>query len=79
MVTLGSLKQIITEMPKTELHLHLEGAIPVETLYNLFQNRGGAPSITSIKDLKKSNVYRFFTFYSDMVLEKHIHSRRKRF
>ena len=25
--------QFVREMPKVELHLHLEGAIPIETLF----------------------------------------------
>ncbi len=66
MVTLGNLKQIITEMPKTELHLHLEGSIPVETLYQLIQNRGGDPSITSLKDLENKLTYTNFSQFIEI-------------
>ena len=49
--------QIIREMPKVELHLHLEGAFTFEFLFNLVEKYGGDSDIKSIEDLKK-----FFTF-----------------
>ena len=51
--------QIIREMPKVELHLHLEGAFTFEFLFNLVEKYGGDSDIKSIEDLKK-----FFTIRS---------------
>ncbi len=66
MVSISNLNKLILEMPKTELHLHLEGAIPLETLYDFIQRRGGDPSIASIEDLKKKLVYTDFRHFIDV-------------
>lgn len=49
--------QIIRNMPKVELHLHLEGAFTFENLYSLIEKYGGDPNIKNIDELRN-----FFTF-----------------
>ena len=44
--------EFIKNMPKVELHLHLEGAFTFEFLFNLINKYGGDPSIQNIADLK---------------------------
>ncbi len=46
-------KHIITAMPKVELHLHLEGSFPLESLFNLINKYGGSPDIQNVEDLKQ--------------------------
>ena len=50
-------KQIISAMPKVELHLHLEGAFPLESLYVLINKYGGDPKIKNIEDLKRKFIF----------------------
>lgn len=47
-------------LPKIELHLHLEGAIPYRTLWELIQKCGGDPSVSDLASLEKRFVYRDF-------------------
>jgi len=54
---------IIRDMPKTELHIHLEGAIPLETLFTLIQKRGGDPSVNSLEDLQRKLTYTDFEHF----------------
>lgn len=58
--------KFIEEMPKTELHLHLEGAIPLETLYELILRGGGDSSIQTIEDLEKKLTYTDFSHFIDV-------------
>ena len=58
--------KIIEEMPKTELHLHLEGAIPLETLYELIQIGSEDQLIQSIDDLEKKLTYTDFAHFIDV-------------
>jgi adenosine deaminase len=51
------IEQFITEIPKVELHLHLEGAIPLETLFNLIQRERREPSIKNLDDLRRKLTY----------------------
>ncbi|MCK4308425.1 MAG: adenosine deaminase [Candidatus Atribacteria bacterium] len=55
-----SLEQFILEIPKVELHLHLEGAIPLPTLLDFIQKRGKDNSIKNLEDLKKCLVFSNF-------------------
>jgi adenosine deaminase len=58
--------QIIIDMPKIELHLHLEGAFTFEFLFNLIEKYGGDPSIGSPEDLKHRFVYRDFEHFLEL-------------
>lgn len=52
-------------VPKVELHLHLEGAIPLETLWELVQKYGCDPAIADLADLQSHFVYRDFPHFID--------------
>jgi adenosine deaminase len=53
------------KMPKVELHLHLEGAIPLEALLELVRKYGGDPSAGSLEALRKKFRYRDFSHFID--------------
>jgi len=52
--------EFISFMPKIELHLHLEGAFTVETLFRLIKKYGGDSTIKSVDDIKKKFMYKSF-------------------
>ncbi|HZJ48316.1 MAG TPA: adenosine deaminase, partial [Acidimicrobiia bacterium] len=54
-----------TSMPKAELHFHLEGAIPVPTLWKLIQHHGGDPVITSQEQLVDWFTYSDFAHFME--------------
>ena len=64
------LEQFIGEIPKVELHLHLEGAVPLEILFGFIQNRGNNKLIKNLEDLKKRLVYSNFTQFIKVWLWK---------
>jgi adenosine deaminase len=47
-------------VPKVELHLHLEGAIPLDSLWELVQKYGGDSTVPSLSALEKKFRYRDF-------------------
>lgn len=47
-------------IPKIELHVHLEGAIPHATLFALIQKYGGDPSVPDVSALARRFEYRDF-------------------
>lgn len=51
------------ELPKVELHVHLEGSIPLEGLWNLIQKYGGDPSVPDSAALEKRFSYRDFPHF----------------
>jgi aminodeoxyfutalosine deaminase len=51
---------VLARMPKTELHVHLEGTIGPETLWSLAQTHGVALPAASLDDLRLA--YRFDSF-----------------
>jgi adenosine deaminase len=53
-------------MPKAELHLHLEGAIPVPTLWELIEHHGGDPVIKSPRQLVDFYTYRDFAHFMEI-------------
>ena len=65
-----SLEKFIWEIPKVELHLHLEGAIPLETLFGFIQRRGNNKLIKNLEDLKRRLVYSNFTQFIKVWLWK---------
>jgi len=64
------LEQFIGEIPKVELHLHLEGAVPLETLFGFIQRRGNNKLIKNLEDLKKRLVYSNFSQFIKVWLWK---------
>jgi adenosine deaminase len=50
-------------VPKVELHLHLEGAIPYSTLWALVQKYGGDPEVQDIDALVRKFEYRDFPHF----------------
>ncbi len=52
-------------VPKAELHLHLEGAIPLDALWELVQKYGGDPTIPDIASLQRRFAYRDFPHFID--------------
>jgi len=53
-------------MPKVELHLHLEGAIPLQTLFNFIQREGTEPSLETVDDLRERLAYTDFPHFIDV-------------
>ena len=45
-------------IPKVELHLHLEGAIPHKALWEVMQKYGGDPSVPDLDALGRRFEYR---------------------
>jgi adenosine deaminase len=54
------------KVPKIELHLHLEGAIPVASLWELIEKHGGDPSVPSLEALERKFVFRDFEHFIDV-------------
>jgi len=57
-------------IPKVELHLHLEGAVPLETLWQLVCKYGGDPSVPTLDALARRFEYRDFPHFLDTWLWK---------
>jgi adenosine deaminase len=57
---------IIKEMPKVELHLHLEGAFTFNFLFHLVEKYGGDPSINSPVDLKNKFKFKDFSHFINL-------------
>ena len=60
------MEQLTDRIPKVELHLHLEGAIPVETLLRFIQREGGNRSIVDVEDLRRKLVYTDFAHFIEV-------------
>jgi len=52
-------------IPKVELHLHLEGAIPYAALWELVQKYGGDPDVPDLDALKQKFIFRDFPHFID--------------
>lgn len=53
-------------LPKVELHLHLEGAIPLNALWRLIEKRGGDPEVPDPAALEKRFRYRDFSHFIEV-------------
>ncbi len=53
------------EAPKVELHLHLEGAIPLETLWGRIESNGGDPDVPDLVALRRRFRFRDFAHFID--------------
>ena len=54
-----------SKLPKVELHVHLEGAIPHGALFDLIQKYGGDPSLPDVTALARRFEYKNFTQFID--------------
>ena len=50
-------------IPKVELHLHLEGAIPFDALWTLIQKYGRDSSVQTVDALKEKFIFRDFPHF----------------
>jgi adenosine deaminase len=50
-------------LPKVELHVHLEGAIPLPALWELIRKYGGDPSVPDLDALRQRFEYRDFSLF----------------
>ena len=57
-------------LPKAELHLHLEGAIPLPALFELVRAAGGDPAVPTVEALRARLVYPDFPAFIDAWLWK---------
>ena len=56
----SELRRWLDKLPKAELHLHLEGAIPLDALWALIQKYGGDPSVPTETHLRQRLTYSDF-------------------
>lgn len=61
-----NLKQFIMAVPKVELHLHIEGAIPLETMLALIHRKEPASTIQTIEDLQRRFTFTDFPHFLDV-------------
>lgn len=53
-------------IPKAELHLHLEGAIPHEALWELIRKYGGDDDVPDLDALQRRFAYRDFAHFLEV-------------
>src|SRR3989344_6103085 len=53
----------LASIPKVELHLHLEGAIPISCLWELIQKYGGDSDVRSVEALERRFTYSDFAHF----------------
>jgi adenosine deaminase len=63
------------QVPKVELHLHLEGAIPHQALWELVQKYGGDPAIPDPAALARKFAYRDFPHFIETWIWKNQYLR----
>ncbi|MEE8525405.1 MAG: adenosine deaminase [Thermoanaerobaculia bacterium] len=51
------------QVPKVELHLHLEGSIPHDALWELVEKYGGDPEVPNLEALERKFAYRDFPHF----------------
>lgn len=57
-------------VPKAELHLHLEGAIPHDALWELVQKYGGDPTVPTLESLRERFKFRDFAHFIELWIWK---------
>jgi adenosine deaminase len=60
-----SLESWFARVPKVELHVHLEGAIPLPTLWQLVCKYGGDPNVPDLATLERQFQYQDFAHFID--------------
>lgn len=58
-----NLKHVVANIPKVELHLHIEGAIPLETLLKFIRRQDKNSPIQTIDDLREKFTYTDFPHF----------------
>jgi adenosine deaminase len=61
----NDLAAFVAAIPKVELHLHLEGAIPLETLLAFIRRAGTEPEVRTVDDLRRRLAYPDFQSFLD--------------
>jgi adenosine deaminase len=61
----GLFRPWLSEVPKIELHVHLEGAIPLATLWDLVVKYGGDPAVPTLQALAERFRYKTFEQFID--------------
>lgn len=59
------MSDLFSRAPKVELHLHLEGAVPLETLWGLIAAAGGDPAVPDAAALRRRLSYDDFAHFID--------------
>jgi len=54
-----------SKLPKAELHVHLEGAMPLGALFDLIRKYGGDPSLPSVTELARRFEFETFAQFID--------------
>jgi adenosine deaminase len=62
----NNIEQFVTEIPKMELHLHIEGAIPLETMLGLAKRDGKDRSLKTVDDLRRKLRFRDFPHFIEL-------------
>ena len=52
----------LTQIPKIELHLHLDGAVPPETMWRMAQEKGLALPADTLEDFRTSGKWHKYPF-----------------
>ncbi|MBM3560604.1 MAG: adenosine deaminase [Alphaproteobacteria bacterium] len=63
-------RERLAQIPKAELHLHLEGAIPHAALFELIGRHGGDPAIANVADIERQFRFRDFPHFIEMWIWK---------
>lgn len=61
-----SIKEFIEQMPKVELHVHLEGSVVPETLLKLAQNNGIALPAKNLDELREWYIFKDFDHFIEI-------------
>lgn len=57
---MSTIREWLAALPKVELHLHLEGAIPLPALLQLIEKHGGDAKVRTLDDLRRRLTYANF-------------------
>lgn len=70
-------REWLAALPKVELHLHLEGAIPLPALLQLIEKHGGDPDVASLDDLRRRLTYSDFPAFIEAWIWKNGYLREQ--
>jgi len=66
MIQTEAVTSMVSRMPKVELHLHIEGAIPLDTLLAFIHRQEPASSIRTVDDLERRFTFMDFPHFLDL-------------